>query len=142
MCTTEKPNFNPHNSILASGGLGILFVSAVPAMYRLELLSDNPTKDIGKLIALTACAGFFGVFFVIPLRKYFIVHQKLTFPTPAATVSIQISSFSLGELDPDLLFGRLIPFGLSTRGGAERLQRRRNRLLCYTRSSSCLSSRL
>ncbi|KAF8182073.1 oligopeptide transporter [Pholiota molesta] len=58
----------------SAGGLGILFVSAIPAMYH-----------IGKLIALTTCAGFFGVFFVIPLRKYYIVHQKLTFPTPAAT---------------------------------------------------------
>jgi uncharacterized oligopeptide transporter (OPT) family protein len=57
-------------------------------MYRLQLLSDNPIKDIGRLLALTACAGFFGVFFVIPLRKYFIVHQKLTFPTPAATASL------------------------------------------------------
>jgi hypothetical protein len=57
-------------------------------MYRLNLLSDLPQKDIGKLIAITVCAGFFGVFFVIPLRKYYIVHQKLTFPTPAATVSI------------------------------------------------------
>lgn len=28
---------------------------------------------------------FQGVFFVIPLRKYYIIHQKLTFPTPAAT---------------------------------------------------------
>jgi uncharacterized oligopeptide transporter (OPT) family protein len=56
-------------------------------MYRLGLLSADPSKDIGKLIALTTCAGFFGVFFVIPLRKYYIVHQKLTFPTPAATVS-------------------------------------------------------
>jgi OPT family oligopeptide transporter len=54
-------------------------------MYRLGLLSDKPSADIGKLIALTVCAGFFGVFFVIPLRKYYIVHQKLTFPTPAAT---------------------------------------------------------
>ncbi len=54
-------------------------------MYRLGLLSDLPKHDIGKLIALTACAGFFGVFFVIPLRKYYIVKQKLTFPTPAAT---------------------------------------------------------
>jgi len=53
-------------------------------MYRLELLS-NPTKDVGKLIALTACAGFYGVFFVTPLRKYYIVYQKLTFPTPSAT---------------------------------------------------------
>lgn len=57
-------------------------------MYRLHLLSDLPQKDIGKLIAITVCAGFFGVVFVIPLRKYYIVHQKLTFPTPAATVSI------------------------------------------------------
>lgn len=54
-------------------------------MYRLDLLSALPKEDIGKLIALTACAGFFGVFFVIPLRKYYIVKQKLTFPTPAAT---------------------------------------------------------
>ena len=54
-------------------------------MYSLNLLSAKPKDDAGKLIALTACAGFFGVFFVIPLRKYYIVHQKLTFPTPAAT---------------------------------------------------------
>ncbi|PFH49590.1 hypothetical protein AMATHDRAFT_76138 [Amanita thiersii Skay4041] len=78
--------FGPkENCTVSSGGLGILFVSAVPAMYRLHLLSENPEQDIGKLIALTVCAGFFGVFFVIPLRKYYIVHQKLTFPTPAAT---------------------------------------------------------
>jgi uncharacterized oligopeptide transporter (OPT) family protein len=60
-------------------------------MYRLHLLSDVPHKDIGKLIAIMACAGFFGVFFVIPLRKYYIVFQKLTFPTPAATVSVTFS---------------------------------------------------
>lgn len=54
-------------------------------MYRLNLLSELPQQDVGKLIALTTCAGFFGVFFVIPLRRYYIVKQKLTFPTPAAT---------------------------------------------------------
>ncbi|KAF8962563.1 oligopeptide transporter [Flammula alnicola] len=80
-----KENCTVQSAATASGGLGILFVTAVPAMYRLNLLSLDPAKDIGKLIALTACAGFFGVFFVIPLREYFIVHQKLTFPTPAAT---------------------------------------------------------
>ncbi|KAF8893097.1 OPT oligopeptide transporter protein-domain-containing protein, partial [Infundibulicybe gibba] len=80
-----KENCTVQRLFLAAGGLGILSVSAIPAMYRLHLLSDLPEKDIGKLIALTACAGFFGVFFVIPLRKYYIVHQKLTFPTPAAT---------------------------------------------------------
>ena len=54
-------------------------------MYALGLLSDSPKRDAGKLIALTVTASFFGVFFVIPLRRYYIVKQKLTFPTPAAT---------------------------------------------------------
>jgi uncharacterized oligopeptide transporter (OPT) family protein len=54
-------------------------------MYYLNLLSPSPKDDIGRLIALTVCAAFFGVFFVIPLRKYYIVKQKLVFPTPAAT---------------------------------------------------------
>ncbi|THH12710.1 hypothetical protein EW146_g7441 [Bondarzewia mesenterica] len=80
-----KENCTVQTAATASGGLGILFVSAVPAMYRLNLLSDKPQQDVGRLIALTVTAGFFGVFFVIPLRKHFIVHQKLTFPTPAAT---------------------------------------------------------
>ncbi|KAH6917934.1 OPT oligopeptide transporter protein-domain-containing protein [Coprinopsis sp. MPI-PUGE-AT-0042] len=80
-----KENCTVQTAATAAGGLGILFVSAVPAMYRLELMSENPADDIGKLIALTACAGFFGLFFVIPLRRYYIIQQKLTFPTPAAT---------------------------------------------------------
>ncbi|RDX51784.1 OPT oligopeptide transporter [Lentinus brumalis] len=80
-----KENCTVQSAATAAGGIGILFVSAIPAMYRLDLMSALPKQDIGKLIAVTACAGFFGVFFVIPLRKYYIVKQKLTFPTPAAT---------------------------------------------------------
>ncbi|KAI0745132.1 OPT oligopeptide transporter [Earliella scabrosa] len=80
-----KENCTVQSAATAAGGIGILFVSAIPAMYRLGLLSELPQQDIGRLIALTACAGFFGVFFVIPLRRYYIVKQKLTFPTPAAT---------------------------------------------------------
>ncbi|KAK7462797.1 hypothetical protein VKT23_007378 [Stygiomarasmius scandens] len=80
-----KENCTVQTAATASGGLGILFVSAIPAMYRMHLLSDEPQKDVGKLIAMTVTAGFFGLFFALPLRKYYIVHQKLTFPTPAAT---------------------------------------------------------
>lgn len=80
-----KENCTVQSAATAAGGIGILFVSAIPAMYRLNLLSELPKQDVGKLIALTVCAGFYGVFFVIPLRKYYIVKQKLTFPTPAAT---------------------------------------------------------
>lgn len=54
-------------------------------MYRLGLLSVNPADDIGKLFALTIAVAYFGVAFVIPLRKYFVIHQKLVFPTPTAT---------------------------------------------------------
>lgn len=79
-----------YSAATAAGGLGIIFVTGIPAMYRLGLLSDLPQKDVGKLLALAACCGLFGVFFVIPLRKYYIVYQKLTFPTPAATVRTNI----------------------------------------------------
>lgn len=57
----------------ASGGIGIIFVGAIPAMYRLNLLSHEPTQDVGRLIALTVCVAYYGVFFVIPLRKYYIL---------------------------------------------------------------------
>lgn len=97
-----KENCTVQSAATAAGGLGIIFVGAIPAMYQLGLLSDNPRDDLGKLIALTACAGFFGIFFVIrkcydisdspsaqlfytALRRYYIVKQKLVFPTPSAT---------------------------------------------------------
>lgn len=80
-----KENCTVQSAATAAGGLGILFVSAIPALYALDLLSDSPKRDAGKLIALAVTAGFFGVSFVIPLRRYFIIKQKLTFPTPAAT---------------------------------------------------------
>ncbi|THV04736.1 oligopeptide transporter [Dendrothele bispora CBS 962.96] len=81
-----KENCTVQTAATASGGLGIIFVSAIPAMYRMGLLSDLPQKDVGKLIAMTGMhSRFFGLFFALPLRKYYIVHQKLTFPTPAAT---------------------------------------------------------
>lgn len=80
-----KENCTVQSAATAAGGLGILFVSAIPALYALDLLSDSPRRDAGKLIALAVTAGFFGVSFVIPLRRYFIIKQRLTFPTPAAT---------------------------------------------------------
>lgn len=80
-----KENVTVQTAATSAGGIGIIFVSAVPAMYRLGLLSDLPSQDVGKLIALTVCTAYYGVFFVIPLRKYYILKQKLTFPTPTAT---------------------------------------------------------
>jgi uncharacterized oligopeptide transporter (OPT) family protein len=96
-----KENCTVQTAATAAGGMSGLFVSAFPAMYRLGLLSPLPEQDVGKLIALTVCSAFFGIFFVIPLRKYYIVHQKLTFPTPAAT-AYTIRSLHIGAHGADL----------------------------------------
>lgn len=71
----------------AAGGLSSVFVSGIPAMYRLGLLS-TPEKDFGRLISLTVVGGYFGFAFSTPLRKFFIIYVarelKLIFPTPSA----------------------------------------------------------
>jgi hypothetical protein len=45
-----KENCTVQTAATSAGGLGILFVSAVPAMYRLGLLSPNPRDDFGKCV--------------------------------------------------------------------------------------------
>ena len=84
-------NFGPQeNSIIqaaasGAGGLGILFVGAWPAMYQLNLLSANPVDDFRRILAMTFVCSFFGLFFAVPLRKFFILHVgrelNLVFPT-------------------------------------------------------------
>ncbi|KAK6073953.1 oligopeptide transporter [Seiridium cupressi] len=87
--------FGPkENSIIqataaGAGGLGGLFTAGLPAMYQLDLLSQNPGNDFPKIITLTLICSFFGLCFAIPLRKFFIVNMarelRLVFPTPTAT---------------------------------------------------------
>jgi len=76
-------------SATAAGGLGIIFVSAIPAIYKFGLLSKDPQHDFGKLIAFTAVAAYFGMCFSVPLRKFFIIHLakelSLVYPTATAT---------------------------------------------------------
>lgn len=59
-----KENCTLQSAATSAGGIGILFVSAVPAMYSLGLLSENPVDDFGKLVALTVTAGFFGMYII------------------------------------------------------------------------------
>ena len=73
----------------ASGGLSNVFVSAIPALYTLNLMSENPQEDFARLICLTIVGGYFGFAFATPLRKFFIIYVarelRLVFPTPSAT---------------------------------------------------------
>ena len=66
-----KENCTVQAAATSAGGLTALFVAAVPAMYHLGLMT-TPKQDIGRLFLLTAIAAFYGLFFAIPLRKYYI----------------------------------------------------------------------
>lgn len=86
------PSENNMIQATASGadGLSGFFVAAVPAMYRLSLLSDaegaNPVlQDFGKLTLLTLVCAMFGLCWAVPFRKFFIVlvarELNLVFPS-------------------------------------------------------------
>ncbi|KAF2460450.1 oligopeptide transporter [Lineolata rhizophorae] len=72
----------------ASGGLSSVFVSAMPALYQLNLL-DTPSADFWRIVSFTAVGGYFGFFFATPLRKFFLIYVakelRLIFPTASAT---------------------------------------------------------
>ncbi|KAF2648683.1 oligopeptide transporter [Lophiostoma macrostomum CBS 122681] len=73
---------------MAAGGMSNVFVSALPAMYRLQLL-DTPKAEFWRIVSLTAVAGYFGFFVATPMRKFLIVYiakeLNLIFPTNSAT---------------------------------------------------------
>ncbi|KAH9219269.1 OPT oligopeptide transporter protein-domain-containing protein [Leptodontidium sp. 2 PMI_412] len=79
-----KENVTVQSAATAAGGLGIIFVGAVPAMYQLGLLSKKPQQDMGKLITFSLCTAYYGIFFAIALRKFYILKLKLIFPSPTA----------------------------------------------------------
>lgn len=83
--------FGPQeNSIIqaaatGAGGMTGLFVAALPAMYRLGLLSEDPRDDFRRILTLTLVCSTFGLFFAVPLRKFFIINVsrelRLIFPS-------------------------------------------------------------
>ncbi|CAO1630339.1 unnamed protein product [Jaminaea pallidilutea] len=80
-----KENVTIQSAATGAGGLASMFVAAVPAMYRLDLLGASPSADFNRLFAFCFCSAFYACFFAIPLRKFYILKQKLIFPTPTAT---------------------------------------------------------
>lgn len=103
-----KENAIAQTAATAAGGFGGIFVSAIPAMYQLNLLSKNPVDDFGRLLTFTIVSAYYGLFFATPreccwylggacvcvnvklltrfiVRKFFIIYVarelKLIFPT-------------------------------------------------------------
>ncbi|KAM0245499.1 hypothetical protein ACHAP5_005306 [Fusarium lateritium] len=114
MLTKSLPNvpllggrFGPQeNSIVqaaatGAGGMSGVFVAGLPAMYRLDLLSDDPKKDFGRILTITLVCAFFGLFAAVPLRRFFIINVarelNLVFPTPTATAMTIRSMHAVGS---------------------------------------------
>ncbi|KAK5654014.1 hypothetical protein OQA88_7691 [Cercophora sp. LCS_1] len=99
--------FGPQeNSIIqaaatGAGGIAGIFVAGIPAMYQLNVMGDGhtPESDIGAIFTITLVCSFIGLFYVTPLRKFFIIQVarelKLMFPT-ATAVGLTIRSMHAG----------------------------------------------
>ncbi|KAI1503296.1 OPT oligopeptide transporter protein-domain-containing protein [Biscogniauxia marginata] len=122
--------FGPQeNSIIqaaatGAGGIAGIFVAGIPAMYQLKTIEGRPQDDFGALITITLVCSFFGIFFVTPLRKFFIIQVarelKLLFPTPTA-VALTIRSMHSGAAGARDAVSKLKALGLAF--GAALVQR-------------------
>lgn len=90
-----KENVCCQSAATAAGSLGLLFTSGFPAAYQLGLLS-TPKEDFGKLVTFTLACAYYGMFFAIPLRKLYILKQKLAFPS-AVAAAFTIRSMHAGK---------------------------------------------
>ncbi|KAI8357851.1 OPT oligopeptide transporter protein-domain-containing protein [Choanephora cucurbitarum] len=91
-----QENCTAQSAATTAGGLSAGFVSGVPAMYKLGLLS-TPKQDAAALLLFTISCAFYGLFFAVPLRSHFVVKQDLTFPTPRAAAITILSLHSGAE---------------------------------------------
>ncbi|KAL0090406.1 OPT oligopeptide transporter protein-domain-containing protein [Phycomyces blakesleeanus] len=97
-----KENCTAQSAATTSGGLSAGFVSGIPAMYKLGLMT-TPREDAAALVLFTISAAFYGLFFAVPLRQQFIVKQNLTFPTPRASAITIISLHDTVEGERDAM---------------------------------------
>ncbi|KAI5918433.1 OPT oligopeptide transporter protein-domain-containing protein [Camillea tinctor] len=114
--------FGPQeNSIIqaaatGAGGIAGIFVAGIPAMYQLKAIEGNPKEDFGSIITITLVCSFFGIFFVTPLRKFFIIQVarelKLLFPTPTA-VALTIRSMHSGAAGAREALSKLKALGVA-----------------------------
>jgi OPT family oligopeptide transporter len=125
-------SFGPQeNSIVqaaatGAGGIAGIFVAGIPAMYQLGVMGPdpdvprNPKDDIGAIFTITIVCSFLGLFFVTPLRKFFIIQVarelKLMFPTPTAT-ALTIKAMHAGAAGGREAMQRLKGLGIAF-GGA------------------------
>jgi putative OPT family oligopeptide transporter len=89
----------------ASGAVVAGAIFTIPALYILGL----PT-DILKIFLSTFLGGCLGIFFLIPLRRYFCAeqHGKLPFPEATATTEILVTGEAGGKQAQLLIVGIVV----------------------------------
>ncbi|KAM0425165.1 hypothetical protein ACHAPT_009482 [Fusarium lateritium] len=80
-----KENSIVQTAAVTSGGLSFIFISGVPALYQMKLMSGRPFDDYWKLVSFTFICAYYGLMFAIPMRNYFLKYVarelNLIFPT-------------------------------------------------------------
>ncbi|EGX94287.1 oligopeptide transporter [Cordyceps militaris CM01] len=92
----SSSSFGPHENNIAqtmataSGGMSNVFISGIPALYQLNLLT-TPARDFVRLVILTTIGGYFGLLSIVPLRTFFMEKAardlNLVFPSSFATAA-------------------------------------------------------
>lgn len=75
-------------TMASAGGL----VAPIPAMFLL-----GHEISIWGMFAWVLCVAFLGVFFAVPLRRQYVVIEKLRFPTGTATANTIVSMFAKSD---------------------------------------------
>ncbi|KAG7880020.1 hypothetical protein KL905_001513 [Ogataea polymorpha] len=79
---------------VATGPLAYGFIGIIPAIEKLMTDAESGSgsgidlSQLWKLVTWAFGLAFFGVFFAVPLRKQFIIKEKLAFPSGSATATL------------------------------------------------------
>ncbi|KAK6515699.1 hypothetical protein TWF281_004291 [Arthrobotrys megalospora] len=89
---TPKENVFVQTTAVACGCMALTggLVGVVPAIEKLLTTEESGPIHLSTLSLIIWCLGlaFFGVIYSIPLRKQFIVREKLKFPSGTATATL------------------------------------------------------
>ncbi|VEU23418.1 DEKNAAC104720 [Brettanomyces naardenensis] len=78
----------------ATGPLAYGFIGIIPAIEKMMTNEESgyaggiDLDPLWKLVMWSSGLAFFGVFFAIPLRRQFVIREKLPFPSGSATATL------------------------------------------------------
>lgn len=83
-CFGPKENAIAQSVTVAVSAPCIIYTSAIPAVYHLNIFSENLFENLWKFMALVVCASFYGLFIGTGFRELNILKLKYIFPIHTA----------------------------------------------------------